>query len=339
MKKETNMEIEGGGKLAVYPAQDELPHEPGSHVNWQESFVIIFNDEEQSVGGFFRLGHEPNFNGGQTQIFSNIFSPSGTYHRSCHIPLKPEHRKENGFTSGDNTLSYEVVDGEIKWQLKDDDIEMNLTVDSFVPPYDVHRQEGQDNAESYTGSHVDVACWVSGTVTVKGTTYTLDKVLGFRDHGWGNRAWTTLYSHRWTVGIFDEENSFFALTLLNSDYELAKFGYVIRSNKIIFATDVETRAIIGEDGGTNYGGTTKMTLTTGEVFEVKFEPHYPSIASWIHNTICYDTMSKITSGDKTGFGIFESTSNNQGGTRRPMKYVDSVGLDGWYEGSELVKRL
>lgn len=333
------MEIEGGGKLAVFSDQDELPHKPGQQKNWQESFVIIFYDEKQSVGGFFRLGHEPNYNGGQSQIFSNIFSPNGTYHRTGHIPIKKKHRLKNGFVSGDNTLRYEVVDGVIQWQLKDKDVAMDITVDTFVPPYDVHRREGQDNATDYTGAHVDAACSVTGTVTVKGKKYKLKDALAFRDHGWGERSWTTLYAHRWTVGVFDRKTSFFALTFLNSDYELVKFGYVINNNKITFAKDVEVRAIIGEDGATNFGGTTKMTLTTGEVIEVKFEPYYPSIASWVHVTICYDTMSKVTWGKKTGFGIFESTCNNQGGTRRPEKYVGSTGPDGWYQGCELIKPL
>jgi hypothetical protein len=333
------MEIEGGGKLALFSAKDELPHEPGDHPNWQESFVIIWYDAEQAIGGFFRLGHEPNYDGGQTQIFSNIFSPQGVYHRSCHIPMKPEHRLPNGFLSGDETLRYEVIDGVITWKLKDDDVDMDIVVDTFVPPYDAHRKEGQDNAESYTGAHVDAGCSVSGTLVVKGKTYQIKDALAFRDHGWGTRDWDSLYSHRWNVGVFDQDNSFVALTLLNSNYDLVKFGWVIRGSRIIFAEDVKSRAIIGEDGGTNYGGTLTMTLTTGEVFDVTFEPEYPAIASWVHHTICYDTLSKVTWGNKTGFGIFESTLNNQGGTRRPEKYDGSFGPDGWYEGLELVKSL
>ncbi len=333
------MNIQGGGKLYVFSPEDEFPHQPGDHQNWQESFVIFWYDASQSVGGFFRLGHEPNYDGGQTHIFSNIFSPEGTYHRSCHIPLKSRHRTDNGFASGDDTLRYEVINGVIRWTLKDNDVDVDISVDSYVPPYDAHRREGQQNAESYTGAHVDAACAVSGTVIVKGKTYLINDVLAFRDHGWGNRDWDSLYSHRWNVGVLDRENSFVALTLLNKDYKLAKFGWVVRGDNIIFAEDVTTRAIVGEDGATNFGGTLSMTLTTGEVFDVVFRPVYPSVASWIHNTMCYDTLCAVSWGRKTGFGIYESTHNHQGGTRRPTLFSGSVGIDGWYRGSELIKAL
>jgi hypothetical protein len=324
------MDIEGGGRLVVFGPEDELPHTPGSHENWQESFVIIWYDLKQHVGGFFRLGHEPNYNGGRAQFMANIFSPEGVYHRSTDNPLRPQDRLKNGFLNGEDTLKYEYIDGRIHWWLKDANVEMNLVVDAYVPAIDAHRREGAPNAESYTGAHVDAACAVSGTLSVNKRTWTINNALAVRDHGWGMRDWNSLLSHRWTLGTFDRHNSFVAMSFLTTANQLARFGWVIRNNKVIFAEKVEIRALIAHDGATNLGGTTRMTLTTGEVLEAEFEPVYPCIASWVHQTICFDSMSRVRWGDSVGFGVFETTCNIQGGTVRPPVYDGAIAADGWY---------
>ena len=69
------MDIVGGGQVHEFSKTDEKPHQAGTHENWQESFVIIWYDATQNGGGFFRLGHEPNYQGGRSQIMSNIFAP------------------------------------------------------------------------------------------------------------------------------------------------------------------------------------------------------------------------------------------------------------------------
>jgi len=330
------MEMVGGGRVLVYPASDELPHEPGPQEFWQESFVLIFMDLEQKVGGFFRLGHEPNWQGGRVQFMTNVFSPEGVYHRSQSVPRRPQDRLENGFNNGEDTLRYEVRDGVLHWFVNDTDVEAHLVVDSFVPPIDAHRREG-DEPHSYTGCHVDAAVGVTGSVTVKGKTWTV-KGLGVRDHGWGPRAWDSLLAHRWTLGTFDRENSFVAMTFLTKDNHLAEFGWVIRGDKVILTREIVIRAIIGHDGQTNHGGTVRLELTTGEVLEARFEPIYPAIASWVHQTICYDSMCEVTWGGRKGFGCFETTSNIQGGTRRPEVYAGSMGPDGWYTPAGTLQR-
>lgn len=325
------MDIVGGGQVVEFSKEDELPHTPGPQEYWQESFVIIWYDEKQRVGGFFRLGHEPNWQGGKTQLFSNIFSPEGVYHRTAHHVLEARHRLKNGFVSGDDTLRYEVVDGRLTWHLQDTGVEMHIEVDDFVPPIDAHKRVGAESSQSYTGAHVDASCSVTGTVTVKGKTYAIKDALAVRDHGWGPRDWYGLLSHRWTVATFDRDNSFVAVSFVTADNKMAKFGWVIRDNRVIFADQIEIRAMIGEDGNTNFGGTTRLKLTTGEVYEVKFEPYYPAIASWVHKTICYDSMCRATWGDKIGFGVFENSNNLQGGTLQPVIYDGAYGPDGWHK--------
>ena len=79
-----------------------------------------------------------------------------------------------------------------------------------------------------------------------------------------------------------------------------------------------------------------MKLTTGEIFEAKFEPYYPAIASWVPTVIVYDSMCRVTWGDKVGFGMFETTNNIQGGTQCPQLYEGSYGPNGWHEAKLLL---
>ena len=257
------------------------------------------------------------------------------YHRSCHLPLQAKHRLPNGFVSGDGTLRYEC-DDRIRWWLKDKDVEMAIEVDDFVPPIDAHRRVGAKNTNSYTGAHVDASCSVSGPVKIKGKSYVIKNALAVRDHGWGTRDWDSLRSHRWNVATFDRDNSLAAMTFQTGDNKVVKFGWVIRHNKVIFAEKIESLGLIAEDGATNHGGFLLLTLTTGEVVEARFEPHYPCIASWVHHTICYDSMCQVTWGDRVGFGVFETTCNIQGGTLRPEVYEDSYGPDGWHKAKLLL---
>lgn len=49
-----------------------------------------------------------------------------------------------------------------------------------------------------------------------------------------------------------------------------------------------------------------------------------------HHRLYYDALSRITWNDQVGFGVFETSCNSQGGTRRPVIYLGSVGEDGWH---------
>lgn len=325
------MKIYGGGNMLVYPPLDEFPHTPGPEENWQESFVLIWYDLKQSVGGFFRLGHEPNAHGGRIAVMCNIFSPQGIYHRSDDdIPLRPGDRFDSGFDSGDGMMRYEYDGKNITWTLNAPEFQGRLVVDSFVPATNGFVRDGQ-KVDSFHRHHVDAACGVTGTLTVKGASYSVDG-LGIRDHGWGLRAWGGYLAHRWTLGVFDRDTSFVAVTRLTGDAPIVRTGWVIRGDTAIYADTVDIESIIGCDGASNRGGTVRMTLPTGEQFEARFEPLAPCLASWIHGIISFDTMSRVKWGSRTGFGVFETTANLQAGTRKPAMLDGALFENGWYPG-------
>ena len=322
------MEMIGGGKMHVYPPGDETPHQAGTQTYWQESVVLTFWDTQNAVGGYFRIGHEPNFNGGQVALWSNVLTPAGVFHRADDLPMAAGDQFAKGFGADRGALRYDY-DGHITWTVKEPDVSAVLRVDDFHPAIDGYQRDGKSQLGDFAPQHVEVACRVTGTVTAKGKTYQADG-LGMRDHGWGVRTWGDLLSHRWTVGTFDRDNSFCAVCFLAANDKLAKFGWVIRGDKVIFADKVDVVSYIECDGTSNRGGVTRMTLSTGEIFEAHFEAVSTSLMSWIHGIACMDTLCKVRWGDRHGVGQFESTANIQHGTRHPTCFDGGAGPNGWY---------
>lgn len=322
------MDIVGGGKMHVYPPSDENPHQPGTDVNWQESFVLHFWDPKQAVGGYFRIGHEPNNNGGLFCLWSNIVTPEGIFHRAEDVPLVAGDVRNNGFSAAKGALRYEFDGKTIKWFVSEPGISAEFEVENFHPAIDGYKQGGE--ISEYAPQHVEVACRVTGKVTAQGKTYQVDG-LGMRDHGWGVRTWDALLSHRWTVGIFDRDNSFCAVTMHVSNDAMVKFGWVVRGDKVLFAKQVEVVTYTECDALSNRGGFTRMTLGTGEIFEAHFEAVTPCVNSWIHGTACIDNWCRVTWGDKVGVGDFESTANIMRGTHRPRAFdAGTIDANGWF---------
>ena len=322
------MDIIGGGKIHVYPPEDEYPHKPGPEWNWQESFVLHFWDAQQGLGGYFRIGHEPNYNGGTLAFWSYIVSPDGVFRRCEDLPLGANDFSKTGLSGGNGALKYEFDGKQIKWTVNEPGVKAELFIEDFHPAVDGNRKEGK--LSDFSAQHVEVALGVTGTITTQGNTYKVN-AMGIRDHGWGVRQWDTMLSHRWNVGVFDREHSFCAVTMLTRTDVLAKIGWVVRGDKVLYASEVDIAAVIECDGTTNRGGTLRMNLVTGEIFEAKYEHFMPSIVSTIHGLVCVDSFSKVTWGNRVGVGCFETSANIQRGTHIPQIYEKGTFYtNGWF---------
>ncbi|MGQ0696626.1 MAG: DUF7065 domain-containing protein [Panacagrimonas sp.] len=321
------MEIIGGGKVHVYEAIDEGPHPAGPQEMWQESVVLVWWDQAQAIGGFYRIGHELNHKDGpMIALWNNTWTPQGFFKKTAYLPLRPQDRIANGFGSGDDSLRFEY-DGQCVWTLHDEEISATLRVEDFHPAIDCYPKKGA--ISEFAPHHAEVSGRVRGTLTAKGHTYTVN-ALGFRDHGWGERLWPTLLSHRWMAGVFDQDLSFCALSWHGSDDTLVQFGWIVRDDKVIYGKDVDILVHIECDAMTVRGGALKMTLTTGEVLDVTFERLANSVVSFHHGIACVDTMCRIRYGDRVGIADLETSSNPQHGTRKPQKLSRGVINNGWH---------
>ena len=321
------MEIEGGGRVHVYGPEDEAAHTPGPQPHWQESVVLIWWDARRGVGGYHRIGHEPIHDGGHAVLWHNLFTPQGVHRRNHVLPLRPEDRLANGFGGGRDGYRFEY-DGGCLWTLENEESSAILRLEDFHPSMDGYTKGGTFG-DDIAPHHLEVACRVRGTLTLRGSRVEVDG-LGMRDHGWGPRHWQAILSHRWAVGVFDRTLSFVAVSFQGIDDRLIKFGWVVRDQRVIYSRALDLVSFIECDGTSNRGGTLRMTLSTGEVFDAVFEPIAPCVMSWHHGMACMDTLCRVRSGDRIGIGDFESSSNALKGERRPAVLDRGLGADGWY---------
>jgi hypothetical protein len=84
-----------------FTERDEGPHPCSDHPQWQESVLLHWYDRRQGIGGWHRVGHEPNNQGGRAALWSYIFDRAGWQYRRCRdLPLTGDDRMANGFGAG-----------------------------------------------------------------------------------------------------------------------------------------------------------------------------------------------------------------------------------------------
>ncbi|OCK74033.1 kinase-like protein [Lepidopterella palustris CBS 459.81] len=324
--------LDGGNTLKVHGPEANVRQKPGPAANWQESVVLVWWDNDNHVGGFHRLGHEPNVEGGgRATLWTNLISPDGIFKRTQSIPLREKDLLPNGgYGSGDDTCTVEYIDGAHIWTINDTDTSARLVVKDDGPNIDCFPKKGAMSTEFAT-AHFDVPVNISGTFTMKGKSYSLNG-LGLRDHAWGPRDWgNTVYSHRWVCGSCGPAFSFVAVSWHSTDDKIANFGWVVRDGQVTLARSVDLLTYMEMDSCINRGGRVKFSLTSGEMVEVECNA-VPAkcIVCYHHDIACVDRICKFKSSNGfEGFANFESSSNIQFGKRRPVNLVDGVIEDGF----------
>lgn len=329
------MDVIGGGSVVVRSAADEGPHPASKDEWWQESVTLIWWDLDNYVGGFHRIGHEPNRQEGPMVYLTNsLFTKDHVYRRSEFIPMQAGDSFANGFAGGkpgDGHCRFEFVDGKARWTLHDADVAMDVVATDYHTPIDIWPKSGE-LGKDVAPEHMEVASGVTGEVTVKGKKYNI-KGVAFRDHGWGLRHWDKIMVYRWVVGVFDETLSVFAMTFLSPDGTLSKFGLVLKDGKLYSAKDVDIATYIEADGFTHRGGRVRVTLSTGEVMDMECEILQKGTVNSHHGNTWLDTFCKMTYGDKVGVCDFEIANRPFQGTMPPVRLEKAIMENGLFEAS------
>ena len=288
--------------------------------------MLVWWDATRSIGGYHRIGHEPNTEGGKVALWNNLFTPQGIYRKTHFVPLRTADRIAAGFGGGDETCRFDY-DGDCVWTVRDKELSASLRLKDFHPSIDCYPKSGSFG-DDFAPHHLEVACRVAGSVTVHGTRYEVGG-LGMRDHGWGPRHWRAMLSHRWLAGVFETGESLCALSFQGSDDRLIKFGWIVRGDEVIYGRDIDIVAYMACDAVSNRGGVLNMTLTTGEPVEARFEAVTPCVMAFHHGMACMDSLCRVSWGGRVGAGDFETSSNAQRGARRPLTLDGGVNLEGW----------
>jgi hypothetical protein len=327
-----NIDVIGGGQVVPRSHEDEGPHPKSDHEWWQESVTLIWWDLDNHIGGFHRIGHEPNYKAGPHVCLTNsLFTKDEVYRRSEFIPMHKEDQIPNGFGGGNGHCTFQFVDGEAIWTLDDDDIAMRLTAQDHHMPIDIWPKSGE-LGKDVAPEHMEVSSDITGTLTFNGKHYNVNGVA-FRDHGWGIRIWDKIMVYRWVVGIFDDTLSVFAMTFLSPDGTLSKFGIVNRDGQLIRAEDVDITTYIEADGFTHRGGHVTITLATGEVMEMECEILQKGTVNSHHGNTWLDTFCKLTYGDRVGVCDFEIANRPFQGTTPPVLLEKAIMKNGIFKAS------
>lgn len=332
-QEEPVLECHGGKKLTVYGDWTHVRQKPGPEPHWQDSVVLTWWDEENDIGGFHRLGHEPNVpGGGRIALWTNLMSPDGMFKRVQDKPLREaDLLPSGGWGSGDDTCKVEFINGEHVWTINDDDASASLSFRDCGPNIDGFPKSPTLSKE-FSTAHFDVAGTVTGWMKLKGKEYKVNG-LGIRDHGWGPRDWSqSIISHRWVVGTCGPLFSFFAVSYhAASTDKIATFGWIVRGKTVTYAKAVDILTYMEIDSCVNRGGHVRFTLTTGEVLDVEITaiPGHKAAVCYHHDIPCVDRHCTFECNGLRGFCNFESSSNAQHGKKRPRTLVGGVIDDGF----------
>lgn len=324
------MKLENGTALKILGDEVNYWQVPVAVPNWQDSVVLTWWDSGNEVGGFHRIGFEPNHpDGPKIALWSHLASPQGTYKRVEVLPLRDEDRLDNGGFAAGDTCRYEFQDGLHVWTIADDEVNGVIRLRDFHAHVECYPKDSS-LTEEFANIHTDIPGGIEGEMNMGGAHYTL-KGLGFRDRGWGVREWDYLLSHRWVAGTLGEDIGFLALSYYGADDTLAAFGWIVRNDTVYYAKRVDIVTYTEIDSVSNRGGHVTLELNSGETFEIECRKVAPqSFVSYHHDICCVDTLCEARWGGRVGFCDFESSGNIQAGKREPRRFFAAAADNGFF---------
>jgi hypothetical protein len=296
--------------IHVYDREDdEFPHKAADDPHWQESVVLLYYDEQAGIGGFHRIGHEAHgYDGSGKQVsWAGIANGDGVrFARTLKHAVQIGDLSDRTFKCTDAYVA-DFSDG-IRWRADDNVFKMDLVAEDYSPRVSPFPHAGETVSDEYAAQHWESGASVKGVVELDGKKYEIDG-LGYRDHSWGRRNWTSLASHRWVAGTVGPELTFGAASWQAMDGTLASFAYVARDGVAEHAMSVDILAFMEADATTNRGGVVKMTLHNGEEIVITAKPAIPGFMSENNTIFCVDQICTVEYGGKIGFCDFETTTN------------------------------
>lgn len=315
--------------IRVYDRDDdEHAHTPTSDPHWQESVVLFYYDWNSGFGGFHRIGYEPGGVGGMAKQVSwaGAADHDGTRMlRTLNHDITSEKISKTRFQCTEKFVA-DFASG-VRWRVNDGDYKLDLTATDFSPRVSPFPHAGETVSDEYAAHHWESASKVSGSVALNGKTYQID-ALGYRDHSWGRRNWSSLASHRWVAGTVGPAFTFCAASWQATDGTLASFGYIARDGVAEHAARVDILAYMEVDATTNRGGSVRMVLDNGENIVIEAKPAIPGFLSENQGIYCVDQICTFDYGGAIGICDFETTTNPRCGMGPVVSVINGSNQQG-----------
>jgi hypothetical protein len=245
--------------------KDEWRHPRGDETTWQESVVMHWYDADAGVGGYHRIGHEPNHDGGRAVAWSMVFDRDGyRYKRDVEMPLTEQDQADKGFGVGQ--LLRFICDPHPTWQGNDETLSFTLECRDFLPPIDTTSDFSKDLAQG----HAEAVGRVTGSLRRNGREIAISG-FAWRDHSWGPRDWSGyILNHRWITGTCGPKMSFFALTVQDARGGFHPSGFIVREDQVQLTRDFDVQIYMESDGLTHRGGELEYFWGDGTTTKIRF---------------------------------------------------------------------
>jgi hypothetical protein len=314
--------------LKQYSEQDEGLHPVPDLPLWQESALLHWYDSRQGIGGWHRVGHEPNNQGGRAAIWSFLFDRHGgwQYRRCGEVALQAGDKLQDGFGAG-SALRFQYRDDASHWFVNEGSLAAHLECRNLYPLVDPFPAHDEVAAKRFP-NHFEVAGRVKGTVRYEGREVAVDG-FGYRDHSWGQRDWEHgMLNHRWFTGVLGAEFAFAAITAQASTGRLVRTGYIWRDGRIIPAREVDAVAYIEPDGLTHRGGQLRLTLPDGELIQIRFAAR-AGVVFQRGTVVMVEMMCEAEGHGLTGYCDAEISTNPRNGTGPVHLALNAATTDGF----------
>jgi hypothetical protein len=311
-----------------FTERDEGPHpHPTDNPLWQESVLLHWYDPRQGIGGWHRIGHEPNNQGGRAALWSYVFDRAGWQYRRCtEVPLTDGDRMPNGFGAG-AALCFAYENDAAVWSVRDGELEARLECRNLYPLVDPF-PPGDAIAAKRFPHHFEVAGRVTGTLCYQSRRVSIEG-YGYRDHSWGPRDWQNgMLNHRFFTGTLGDALSFAAITVQAPSGNLNRVGYISRAGEVLHAKTVDVIAYMEPDGLTHRGGELRLELADGELIHVRFQAR-AGVLFQRGNVVMVEMMCDAQGHGLTGYCDAEISSNPRNGTGAPLLVLNANTADGF----------
>jgi len=236
--------------------------EPSSHTaepdsEWNESYYFVFYDKRQNFGGMTRLGFKPNKN--EAMAFFILFLPDGSAGAYQHMERIDDRTRKKRLQAGqivhqprlDGVWKYELV-GNIAITRKPEDLgkivehpelvskmlpaSMNVTLTPINDVYEYSESmtlEYKAIGKKSGDEHWEQIGRVNGQIKLGETTFSIEDVMGQRDHTYGVHDWTSISNWLYYVIWFSEDFCANPSAIVTEDGRVSAGGFIFKNGKNI----------------------------------------------------------------------------------------------------------